>query len=202
MVGLHGRDSHYISCDWHRCGRVRCGSERAPPGGRQGALGRRLYPLRLYPLRHLASASIVPDHFCRRHYAHGSDLLIYPPTRHRERVDCGLGLSIIRSGSGWIWNPNCNCRPLTSRHGLRPCPCGRPAACWLPLVGHIWLDGIVVYMGALTAGLGRDDLVRYASNAGLALAVNMLLAGVFVCLLHGGIRSLRREWRDSPSLDQ
>ena len=67
----------------------------------------------------------------------------------------------------------------------------------LPLVGYHWSVtfgsmGSSFYMGALTAGLVGDELAAYARDAGIILAVNMLLAGGLVCFMHGGLHSLRR----------
>ncbi|HUG86777.1 MAG TPA: L-lactate permease [Euzebya sp.] len=66
----------------------------------------------------------------------------------------------------------------------------------LPLVGYHWSVtfgsmGSSFYMAAVTANLGPGEQARFAGEAALMLTVNMLLAGMLVCLLHGGVRSLR-----------
>lgn len=70
----------------------------------------------------------------------------------------------------------------------------------LPLVGYHWSVtfgsmGSSFYMGALTAGLGGAEQGLYAREAALILGSNMLVAGVLVCLLHGGWHSLRQGLR-------
>lgn len=67
----------------------------------------------------------------------------------------------------------------------------------LPLVGYHWSVtfgsmGSSFYMGALTAGLVGEEFAAYARDAGIILAVNMILAGGLVCVMHGGLASLRR----------
>lgn len=82
--------------------------------------------------------------------------------------------------------------PLLLAMGLSPV-----RAVALPLVGYHWSVtfgsmGSSFYMGALTAGLSAGEQGMYARDAALILGVNMLVAGVLVCLLHGGLHSLRR----------
>lgn len=66
----------------------------------------------------------------------------------------------------------------------------------LPLVGYHWSVtfgsmGSSFYMGALTAGLEGSSQNLYAQESALILGVNMLVAGVLVCLMHGGLKSVR-----------
>jgi lactate permease len=82
--------------------------------------------------------------------------------------------------------------PLLLAMGVRPV-----LAVALPLVGYHWSVtfgsmGSSFYMGALTAGIGAETQAVYATDAALILGVNMLVSGVLVCLLHGGLDSLRR----------
>ena len=69
-----------------------------------------------------------------------------------------------------------------------------------PLVGYHWSVtfgsmGSSFYMGGLTAGLDGAELAAYARDASIILSVNLLLSGVLLCLMHGGVRSLRRGLR-------
>lgn len=77
----------------------------------------------------------------------------------------------------------------------------RPAlAVALPLIGYHWSVtfgsmGSSFYMGALTAGLDLTEQTSYARYSALLLGVNMMIAGVLVCLMHGGMGSLKEAWR-------
>ena len=66
----------------------------------------------------------------------------------------------------------------------------------LPLIGYHWSVtfgsmGSSFYMGALTAQLTGSDFDHYANDAALMLGVNLIVAGMLVCLMFGGVRALR-----------
>lgn len=80
--------------------------------------------------------------------------------------------------------------PLLVAMGVRPV-----LAVALPLIGYHWSVtfgsmGSSFYMGALTAGIDASGQTMFAREAALILAVNMLVSGVMVCLVHGGRQSL------------
>lgn len=81
--------------------------------------------------------------------------------------------------------------PLLAAMGL-----SRSKAVVLPLVGYQWsvTFGSMAssfYMGALTAQVDGAELEAYAGIAAVVLAVNAVLSGVLVCLVHGGLPALR-----------
>lgn len=82
--------------------------------------------------------------------------------------------------------------PLLVSMGVNPVQ-----ALVLPLVGYHWSVtfgsmGSSFYMGGLTADLTGGMLASYGEIAALMLGVNCLLAGILVCLVHGGMPALRQ----------
>jgi lactate permease len=66
-----------------------------------------------------------------------------------------------------------------------------------PLIGYHWSVtfgsmGSSFYMAAFTAGLSNGELHHYAVAAALLLGANAIVSGALVCLMHGGLASLRQ----------
>jgi len=66
-----------------------------------------------------------------------------------------------------------------------------------PLIGYHWSVtfgsmGSSFYMGAFTAGLSNGEIHHYATAAALLLGANAIVSGALVCLMHGGLASLRQ----------
>jgi lactate permease len=66
-----------------------------------------------------------------------------------------------------------------------------------PLIGYHWSVtfgsmGSSFYMGAFTAGLSNGEVHHYATAAALLLGANAIVSGALVCLMHGGLASLRQ----------
>jgi lactate permease len=82
--------------------------------------------------------------------------------------------------------------PLLLQVGVSPIK-----AVAMPLVGSHWSVGFgsmgsSFYMGALTAGLDPATTHEYAATGSVLSGINLVISGLLVCLLHGGLGSLKQ----------
>jgi lactate permease len=82
--------------------------------------------------------------------------------------------------------------PLLIQVGVSPVK-----AVAMPLVGSHWSVGFgsmgsSFYMGSLTAGLDPESTHQYAMTGSVLSGINLVISGLIVCLMHGGLGSLRQ----------